>query len=151
MMVVTGSSGGAPFGLTAAWNSSFHCTLIPSVTARRPDLGQRGEVEIGDGFQRLGHRCAAQAFRECREPVDTLDLDPQQHIGRVILTLRSAAPVDRPARPDHDGRWLLQVTRAIARLAFGVAQRVLALGFLASWHGPDLRYVTLCSGVWPGR
>src|SRR5208283_218057 len=151
-MIARGSSGGALSGLTpSAGYAAFHGILITAITTRRADLGEDREIEIGDGLQRLGHGGAAQAVRQCHEPIGILGLQRQQHVGRVIPTLDTAAPVDRPARPGHNGRWLRQTAGTIARLALGVAQRVLALWFLTSRHGPDLRYVTHCSGVQPVR
>src|ERR1700722_16421783 len=114
----------------------IHCTSVPAVAAWWLDLGQRGEVEIGDRLERLGHGSAAQAVRQRLQPIDTLGLDPQQRVGCVIPALNAAASIDWSAGSDHDVRRWLQVARAIASLALGVALRMLALWFLTSRHGP---------------
>jgi hypothetical protein len=77
--------------------SLLHGVLITPVTPRRLDLGQRSEVEIGDRLQRLGHGGASQAVRQRLQPIDTLELDPQQHVGCVVPTLEAAEPVPAKA------------------------------------------------------
>ena len=70
------------------------------------------------------------------KPIDTLGLDPQQRVGRVIPALKCGC-VDRPGggfgsrRAVAGCKWRV----AIASLALGVAQRVLALvvSDLSAW------------------
>jgi hypothetical protein len=59
----------------------------------------------------------------------------------------AAASVDSAAGAGSDRHWLRQLACSIARLPFGVAQRLFALGFTASRHGSVLRYVTHCNGL----
>ena len=86
------------------------------------------------------------------EPIGILGLQRQQIDDRVTPTLGAAASrgLDRrvswPRRSGRGRRRRRQLAGAIASLALSVAQRVLAIGFAASRHGPDLRYVTHYNG-----
>ena len=93
--------------------SCFIGLLIPTIAAGRLGLGESGEIEIGDRLKRLGHGGSAQAVGQRGKPIGILGLQPQQHVGRVIPALETAAPVDRPTCSGRDGRGLLQPSCAI--------------------------------------
>ena len=48
--------------------------LITPVTAWRLNVSERRQVEIDDGFQRVGCRTAVEAIGECCEPVGVIRL-----------------------------------------------------------------------------
>ena len=51
--------------------------LITPVTAWRLNVSKGRQVEIDDGFQRVGCRAALEAIGECREPVGVPSLQRQ--------------------------------------------------------------------------
>ena len=107
---------------------------ITPVTAWRLNVSEGRQVEIDDGFERRGCRAALEAIGECCEPVGVLSLQREQCADGVTPTPRAAPSIGRSARPgDGHGRFTL-LSRAIAGLAFGVAQRVLTCRFAAPRH-----------------
>ena len=48
--------------------------LITPVTAWRLDVSKGRQVEIDDGFERVGCRAALEAIGECREPLSVRSL-----------------------------------------------------------------------------
>jgi hypothetical protein len=106
---------------------------ITPVTAWRLNVSEGRQVEIDDGFERRGCRAALEAIGECCEPVGVLSLQREQCADGVTPTLRAAASIGRSALGDGHGRFPL-LARAIAGLAFGVAQRVLTCRFAAPRH-----------------
>src|SRR4029077_15747669 len=106
------------------------------------------QVEIDDGFERVGCRAALQAIGECSEPPGVLSLQREQCADGVTPTLRTAASIGRTARSgDRRGRCHL-LARAIAGLAFGVAQRVITGRFTAPRHSFVLRYCNALQWDW---
>jgi hypothetical protein len=68
-------------------------------------------------------------------PGGVFALQDEERSNGVAPTLQAGAPVGRPPIAD-DRRCLVGfAARAIAGLAFGVAERLRALGLSASWHG----------------
>ena len=128
-------------------NSSPHCSLIPAVAAWRLDLGECGagrDRRWPQAPQQWGCRtgCRAEplsqsAYSACSAS-STLVASPQR--------LRSATSIDRPARSDHDGTSAASSGERDSAPDARRCSGVLANGFTASRHGPDLRYVTHCSG-----
>jgi hypothetical protein len=95
--------------------------LITPVTAWRLNVSEGRQVEINDGFERVGCRAALEAIGECCEPVGVLSLQREQCADGVTPTLGAAASIGRSARSgDGRGRFHL-LAGAIAGLAFGVA------------------------------
>src|ERR1700681_1648956 len=88
-----------------------------------------------------------QTVGQSREPIGICCLYRQQFVDGVAPSLGAAASVDSAAGAGSDRHWLRQLACSIARLPFGVAQRLFALGFTASRHGSVLRYVTHCNGL----
>ena len=114
--------------------------LITPVTTWRLNVSKGRQVEIDDGFERVGCRAALKAIGECREPVGVPSLQREQCADGVTPTLRAAASIGRAARSgDRRGR-CHSLARAIAGLAFGVAQCVLTCRFTAPRHSFVLRY-----------
>jgi hypothetical protein len=61
-------------------------------------------------------------------------LQGEQPRDRVVPALYAGAPVERPPIADNR-RWLIGLAaRAVASLAFGVAERVLTFGMATSGH-----------------
>jgi hypothetical protein len=129
------------------WRPQVSSPLRPTRSFTRPRKKGR-QVEIDDGFERVGCRAALKAIGECREPVGVPGLQREQCADGVTPTLRAAAPIGRTARSgDGRGRRHL-LARAIACLAFGVAQRVLPCRFAAPQHSFVLRYCNAMQWDW---
>ena len=86
--------------------------------------------------------CKAVAVAESRRlsgtavaPGGIFGLQGEQPFDRVVPALYAGAPVERPPIADNR-RWLIGLAaRAVASLAFGVAERVLTFVAATSGHG----------------
>ena len=70
---------------------------IASVAARRLDVSEGREVDIDDGFERVGCCAVSQAVWECCEPVGVLSLQCEQSADGVTPTLGAAPSIGRAA------------------------------------------------------
>jgi hypothetical protein len=119
--------GGMKFG--------FHGRSIATEAAWRLDADEVVEIEIDNCLQGVAGGGVTQIVRQDVIPGGIFGLQGDQPGDRVVPALRPRAPVGWPPIADHRG-WLLGfVTRAMASLAFGVAERVLTFGLSASGHG----------------
>ena len=108
---------------------------IATKSARRHDGSEFIEIEIDDGEQRRGGGGVAEAIWQGVVPGDVLGLQREQSSDHVVPALQAGAPVDWPPVAD-DRCWLVGLTaRAVAGLAFGVAECVLPFGLATSGHG----------------
>ena len=83
----------------------------------------------------VGGGGVAQTVRQSVVPGGIFGLQGEQLGDRVVPALWAGAPVGWPPVAD-DRRWLIGfAARAVAGLAFGVAERVLTFGLSASGHG----------------
>lgn len=114
--------------------------LITPVTTRRLNVTKWRQVEIDDGFERVGCRVAMEALGDCCEPLGVLSLQREQCADGVTPTLRAAASIGGVARSGDRRVWCHLLARSIAGLAFGVAQRVITCRFTAPRHSFVLRY-----------
>jgi hypothetical protein len=112
--------------------------LITPVTTRRLNVTKWRQVEIDDGFERVGCRVAMEALGDCCEPLGVLSLQREQCADGVTPTLRAAASIGGVARSGDRRVWCHLLARSIAGLAFGVAQRVISVTACArrSWRDP---------------
>jgi hypothetical protein len=114
--------------------------LITPVTTRQLNVTKWRQVEIDDGFERVGCRVAMEALGDCCEPLGVLSLQREQCADGVTPTLRAAASIGGVARSGDRRVWCHLLARSIAGLAFGVAQRVITCRFTAPRHSFVLRY-----------
>ena len=77
--------------------------LITPVTAWRLDVSKGRQVEIDDGFERVGCRAALEAIGECSEPLGVLSLQREQCADGVTPTLGATAPAPAKAGVDRSG------------------------------------------------
>ncbi len=115
-------------GFEAVWS-------IASVSAWRFDGGQFVEVDIGNGLESVGGRCALEGIRQRLGPGDVFGLECNQLGDGVMPSLWPGASVSRSPIANHRGGRLSFDAGAIPRLPFGAAERVVALWRSASWHG----------------
>ena len=108
--------------------------LIATVAARRHDGGEFIEIKFHDGLQGRSGGGVAETVRHGVAPGGIFGLQGEQPGDQVVPALRAGAPVDWP--PIADSRcWLVgPAACAVASLAFGVAECVLAFGDSASGH-----------------
>ena len=125
---------------------SIWCSVAP-VAAWRLDVGKGCQVEIDDRFERLRCGAAFEAVWQRGEPVGIVGLQGKQRFDRITPTLRTGATIRRAVRPGDGLGCGRLMADAVAGLALGVGQRVLALGFGASRHDCVLRYSNACSGI----
>ena len=112
-----------------------HGRSIAAEAARRHDGDEFIEIQFDDGLQGRGGGGIAQTIRHGVVPGGIFGLQAEQSCDRVVPALRAGAPVDWPPIAD-DRCCLFGITaRSVASLAFGVAERVLTFGLLASGHG----------------
>ena len=77
----------------------------------------------------------AETVRQGLAPGVIFGLQASQSCDRVVPALYAGAPVDGPPIAD-DRCWLIGLAaRAVASLAFGVAERVFTFGLSTSGHG----------------
>ena len=119
------------------WISPVHRISVTAEAARRDDRLEFREVEFGDGPQGLGCGGVAEPVGQGVVPGGEFGLQGEQFGDGVVPALWPGAPVGRPpiADPDDGGRVIIFVARAVAGLAFGVAEGGLTFGLAASWHG----------------
>ena len=79
--------------------------LIAAIAARQFDASQVGEVELDNGFERLGGRAALQTVGKRCQPIGIRGLQRQQLADGVAPALRSAAAIRRAAWTGSDRRW----------------------------------------------
>jgi len=107
---------------------------ISAEAAWRLDANEVVEIEIDDCLQSFSRGRVAETFRQGIVPGGVFGLQGDKPGDCVVPALCAGAPVGWPPIADYR-RWLLVLAaRAIARLAFGVAERVLTFGLSASWH-----------------
>jgi hypothetical protein len=107
---------------------------ISAEAAWRLDADEIVEIEIDDGLQSGAGGGVTQIVRQDVIPGGVFGLQGDKPGDCVVPALCAGAPVGWPPIADYR-RWLLVLAaRAIARLAFGVAERVLTFGLSASWH-----------------
>jgi hypothetical protein len=127
-----------PAGLLPETSSCRFVDSITPVAARRLDVSKGRQVDIDDGFERVGCRAALETVWECCEPVGVLSLQCEKYADGVAPTLGAATSIGRTVWSSNGrGRFRL-VAGAITGLAFGVAQ-----GMVTRWfegHGCVLRY-----------
>jgi hypothetical protein len=132
-------------------DSALFCRLVPvlitAVTSGWFDLGECCEIEVDNGLECLRDGTVAEAVRKCGEPIGVFGLQCQQLVDRVTPAPGAAPSVRWSACLGCDGRRLRRTAGPMASLALSVAQRVLALWFTASGHGPVPRYVTHDNGL----
>ncbi len=115
-------------------NLAFMAHSIATEAAWRLDVDEVVEIEIDDCLQGVAGGGVTQIVRQNVIPGGVFGLQGDQPGDRVVPTLCARAPVGWPPVADHRG-WLWGfVARAIASLAFGVAERVLTFGVSASGH-----------------
>src|SRR5271154_5689881 len=108
---------------------------IAAKAAWRLDADEIVEIEIDDCLQRGAGGGVTQIVRQDLIPGGVFGLQGEKPGDRVVPALCADTPVGWPPVADHR-RWLLALaTRAITRLAFGVAERVFTFGLSASGHG----------------
>jgi hypothetical protein len=110
---------------------------VAPIPAWRLDRGQFVEVEfeVDNRLKRFRSRGFAQRVWQSVETRGAIGLDVDQFAHGVAPTSNVAATINRPARADHDRwRWSLMF-RPPPGLPLSVAQRCLAFGLSASWHG----------------
>jgi hypothetical protein len=117
--LVVGSSGGSVAAVTAGWG----------------DGGERFEIEVGDGLEGLGGGTVAEGFGERLEPGDVVGLQGEEFFDGISPALRAGAAIGGTTISDEGLTLLVLVAGAVAGLALGVGEGVVALGFAASWHG----------------
>jgi hypothetical protein len=112
----------------------FHGRSIAAEAAWRLDADKIVEIEVDDGLQGGAGGGVTQIVRQDVIPGGVFGLQGDKPGDRVMPSLCAGAPVGWPPISD-DRRWLLSFSaRAITRLTFGVAERVLTFGLSASWH-----------------
>jgi hypothetical protein len=108
---------------------------IAAEAAGRLDADEVVEIEIDDGLQGGAGGGVTQIVRQDVIPGGIFGLQGDKPGDRVTPALCAGAPVGWPPVANHR-RWLLGLAaRAVTRLAFGVAERVLTFGLSASGHG----------------
>jgi hypothetical protein len=116
-------------------NIAFIAHSIAPEAAWRLDAEEIVEIELDDGLQGGAGGGVTQIVRQDVIPGGIFGLQGDQPGNSVVPALGARAPVGWPPVAD-DRRWLLGLTaRAVTRLAFGVAERVLTFGLSASGHG----------------
>jgi hypothetical protein len=108
---------------------------VSTVATGQLNLGERVKVKIDYRLQSISGRRTLKCDREYFEPRCIGSLQREQHSDGIVPALWAAAAIDRPMRLDRGRRLPLPVTRTIAGLALGIAQRCFALGFATTWHG----------------
>jgi hypothetical protein len=108
---------------------------IATEAAWRLDADEVVEIEIDDCLQGDAGGGVTQIVGQDVIPGGVFSLQGDKSGDRIVPALRAGAPVSGPPIADRR-RWLLGLaSRAITRLAFGVAERVLTFGLSASGHG----------------
>jgi hypothetical protein len=108
---------------------------IAAEAAWRLDADEVVEIEIDDSLQGGGGSGVTQIVQQHVVPGGVFGLQGDKPGDRVVPALFAGAPVGWPPLANHR-RWLLGLTaRAVTRLAFGVAERVLTFGLSAFGHG----------------
>src|SRR3954452_2492951 len=110
---------------------SRSCRSIAAEAAWRLDADEVVEIEIDDGLQSVAGGGVTQIVGQDVIPGGGLSLQGDQPGNGCVPALCTVAPVGWTPIADHR-RWLLGLaSRAITRLAFGVAERVLTFGLSA--------------------
>ncbi len=123
---------------------------VSAVSAWRLDAEQLTEINLGDGLQDRGCGGVAQTVRQGVIPGRIFGLQVDQHGNGIVPALQAGAPIGWPPVTNNRRCLVGLVARAMAGLAFGIAEWVFAFGFATSGHGVFLRYVTQYRG-WTGR
>jgi len=116
-------------------NFPFHGRSIAAEAAWRLVADEIVELEIDDGLQGGAGGGVTQIVRQHVIPGGVFGLQGNKPGDRVVPALCAGAPVGRPPVADDRRRLLSFAAGAITRLAFGVAERILAFGVTASGHG----------------
>jgi hypothetical protein len=130
------------------WASSGTAVLadsassIPPEATGRLDGEQFVEIEINDRLQCLTGGALAQRFGHCPEPSDIFRLQGEQFGDRCVPTLGPSTPPQRVSWARCSSTPSLAL--AIACLALGAGERMLALGWPAS--ALAFRHVTVFQG-----
>jgi len=120
---------------------------VSAVSAWRLDAEQFTEINLGDGLQDRGCWGFAQTVRQGVMPGRIFGLQGEQHCNGVVPALQPGAPIGWPPITNNRRCLVGLVARAMAGLAFGIAEWVFPFGFATSGHGVFLRYVTQYKGV----
>jgi len=115
-------------------NSPLRCGLVATISPRRIDVGEVGQVELDDGLQSLGGGGLSQSFGQGFGPGGVFGLQGEEFGDGVVPALGTGPPVGGPAIAD-DGAGLVGLTGPIAGLAFGIAERVSAFRLWVFRHG----------------
>jgi len=125
-------------------NSPVRCGSVASVSAWWLDVSEVCQVEIDDGLQGLAGGGLAEGVWQGVGPGNVVGLERDELGHRVAPTLRAGSTIR--GLPIADGRTgLFGLTGAVARLAFGVAERVVALlwAFRHDWSPLRVRQAKL--------